>query len=106
MQQTIKRTFRQLAFAYHPDRNKAPEAEERFKAIAEAYAVLSDPEKRAAFDAAAAQGARVSVAEDLFSTIDFRDLFRGLGFDFAGAGPFRPFSAPPAPGAGRPWGEP
>jgi molecular chaperone DnaJ len=46
-QQTIKRAFRQLAFAYHPDRNKTPEAEERFKAIAEAYAVLSAPDKRA-----------------------------------------------------------
>jgi molecular chaperone DnaJ len=89
--QTIKRAFRQLAFEYHPDRNKAPGAEERFKAIAEAYAVLSDPDKRAAFDAAAAQGASVRAAEDLFSTIDFRDLFRGLGFDFAGAGPFDHF---------------
>jgi molecular chaperone DnaJ len=89
--QTIKRAFRQLAFVYHPDRNKTPEAEERFKAIAEAYAVLSDLDKRAAFDAAAAQGASVSVAEDLFSTIDFRDLFRGLGFDFAEAGPFDHF---------------
>jgi molecular chaperone DnaJ len=89
--QTIKRAFRQLALAYHPDRNKAPGAEERFKAIAEAYAVLSDPDKRAAFDAAAAQGASVHAAEDLFSTIDFRDLFRGLGFDFAGAGPFDHF---------------
>jgi molecular chaperone DnaJ len=89
--QTIKRAFRQLAFEYHPDRNKTPAAEERFKAIAEAYAVLSDPDKRTAFDAAAAQGASVHAAEDLFSTIDFRDLFRGLGFDFAEAGPFDHF---------------
>ena len=88
---TIKRAFRTLAFAYHPDRNKAPEAEERFKAISEAYAVLSDPDKRAAFDAGTAQGASVSAAEDIFSTIDFRDVFRGLGFDFAGAGHFDHF---------------
>jgi len=39
-EQTIKRAFRKLAFEYHPDRNKAPGAEERFKEISEAYAVL------------------------------------------------------------------
>jgi molecular chaperone DnaJ len=90
-EQTIKRAFRKLAFEYHPDRNKAPGAEERFKEISEAYAVLSDPEKRAAFDAGEAQGASISAAEDIFSTVDFRDLFRGLGFDFAGAGHFDHF---------------
>jgi molecular chaperone DnaJ len=89
--QTIKRAFRKLAFEYHPDRNKEAGAEDRFKAISEAYAVLSDPEKRAAFDAGEAQGARVSAAEDIFSNIDFRDLFSGLGFDFAGAGRFDQF---------------
>jgi molecular chaperone DnaJ len=90
-EQTIKRAFRTLALAYHPDRNKAPEAEERFKAISEAYAVLSDPDKRAAFDAGTARGASVSAAEDIFSTVDFRDVFRGLGFDFAEAGHFDHF---------------
>lgn len=89
--QTIKRAFRKLAFEYHPDRNKEPGAEDRFKEISEAYAVLSDPEKRAAFDAGEAQGARVSAAEDIFSNIDFRDIFSGLGFDFAGAGRFDQF---------------
>jgi molecular chaperone DnaJ len=88
---TIKRAFRTLAFEYHPDRNKTPGAEERFREISEAYAVLSDPDKRVAFDAGAAQGASVSAAEDIFSTIDFRDVFRGLGFDFAGAGHFDHF---------------
>ena len=89
--QAIKRAFRKLAFEYHPDRNKAPGAEDRFKEISEAYAVLSDPQKRAAFDAGEAQGASVSAAEDIFSNIDFRDLFSGLGFDFAGAGRFDHF---------------
>ena len=42
-QQAIKDAFRGLALKYHPDRNKSPGAEERFKEIAEAYAVLSDP---------------------------------------------------------------
>src|SRR5574341_642867 len=48
---TIKNAFRALALQYHPDRNKAPDAEEKFKEIAEAYAVLSNPQKRAAYDA-------------------------------------------------------
>lgn len=46
----IKRAYRRLALQYHPDRNRSPEAEEIFKEIAEAYEVLSDPEKRAAYD--------------------------------------------------------
>ena len=47
----IKAAFRKLAMQYHPDRNKEPGAEERFKEIAEAYAVLSDAKKRADYDA-------------------------------------------------------
>lgn len=46
----IKRAFRRLAMQYHPDRNKQPGAEARFKEINEAYEVLSDPEKRSAYD--------------------------------------------------------
>jgi DnaJ-class molecular chaperone with C-terminal Zn finger domain len=42
----IKKAYRELALKYHPDRNKSKEAEEKFKEINEAYAVLSDPEKR------------------------------------------------------------
>lgn len=46
----IKRAYRRAALKYHPDRNKSPEAEERFKEAAEAYEVLSDPEKRQRYD--------------------------------------------------------
>jgi len=49
-EEEIKRAFRRLAFQYHPDRNKNSDAEERFKEINEAYQVLSDPERRAAYD--------------------------------------------------------
>ena len=43
----IKRAFRKLAKQYHPDVNKEPGAEEKFKEIGEAYSVLSDPQKKA-----------------------------------------------------------
>lgn len=76
----IKDAFRELALKYHPDRNKSPEAEERFKEIAEAYAVLSDPKKRAEYDARGFAGVAGYSAEDLFGGIDFGDLFRDLGF--------------------------
>jgi len=48
--EAIKRAFRKLAFQYHPDRNKDPGSEEKFKEINEAYQVLSDPEKRRRYD--------------------------------------------------------
>jgi molecular chaperone DnaJ len=46
----IRRAFRKLAFQYHPDRNREPEAEEKFKEINEAYQVLSDPDRRRRYD--------------------------------------------------------
>ena len=46
----IKHAYRRLARKYHPDLNKEPEAEARFKELGEAYEVLKDPEKRAAYD--------------------------------------------------------
>ena len=48
---TIKKAYRKLARQYHPDVNKDPEAEEKFKEIGEAYEVLGDPEKREQYDA-------------------------------------------------------
>jgi molecular chaperone DnaJ len=71
---------------YHPDRNKEPSAEERFKEIAAAYAVLSDPEKRRAYDARGFAGVAGFSEEDLFRHVNFEDLFGGLNFDFGGLG--------------------
>lgn len=82
----IKEAFRKLALQYHPDRNKAPDAEERFKEIAAAYAILSDPNKRAEYDARGFAGVAGFSPEDLFGGIDFGDIFGdlGFGFDFGG----------------------
>ncbi len=87
---TIKEAFRKLAMQYHPDRNKTPEAEEKFKEIAEAYAVLSDPKKRAQYDHGGFAGVADFSAEDLFGGIDFGDIFAdmGFGFDLGGGGVF------------------
>ncbi len=49
-QEAIKSAYRRLVMLYHPDKNKLPEAEEMFKKIAEAYAVLSDPSQRKQYD--------------------------------------------------------
>jgi molecular chaperone DnaJ len=86
----IKNAFRELALKYHPDRNKAPDAEEKFKEIAEAYAVLSDPKKRAQYDRGGFAGVADFTPEDLFGGIDFGDIFgdMGFGFDFGGGSIF------------------
>jgi molecular chaperone DnaJ len=82
---TIKNAFRELAMKYHPDRNKAPDAEDKFKEIAEAYAVLSDPDKRARYDSRGFAGVSGFTHEDLFGNIDFGDIFADAGFGFGGS---------------------
>ncbi|KAJ6653862.1 hypothetical protein lerEdw1_008610 [Lerista edwardsae] len=52
----IKKAYRKQALRYHPDKNKDPGAKERFKEIAEAYDVLSDPKKREIFDKFSEEG--------------------------------------------------
>ncbi|MFB9831330.1 DnaJ domain-containing protein, partial [Actinoallomurus acaciae] len=102
-QDEIQRAYRKLARQYHPDVNKSPDAEERFKDASEAYSVLSDPEQRKRYDAFGADFRRVPEDVDPetwararagtrtgagtggggFGGIDFEDLF---GDVFAGRG--------------------
>ncbi len=93
----IKKSFRKLAFELHPDRNKDPTSEEKFKEISEAYGVLSDPEKRQKYDAYGHAGISGAYSrEDIFRGADFsgfgidmEDIFRSFfggafGPDFGG----------------------
>ena len=81
----IKKAYRKLAMKYHPDRNpNKKEAEERFKEINEAYAVLSDKEKRKQYDTFGAEGFRQRFTqEDIFRGFDFDEILSGL---FGGRG--------------------
>jgi curved DNA-binding protein len=104
----IKKAYRKLARKFHPDVSKEKDAEEKFKAVAEAYETLKDGEKRAAYDqlGSHAQGQDFRPPPDWeqhfargqasFDDIDLADLFAGLG----GRGGFRR-ADPNAPIAGR-----
>lgn len=89
----LKTAFRNLARKVHPDVNKAPDAEERFKELNEAYAVLSDPDKRAAYDRYGKEGLNGMGGMPDFSTVDFSDLFEEL-LGFGGFGGSRRRNAP------------
>jgi molecular chaperone DnaJ len=81
----LKAAFRRLARKYHPDINKEPDAEEKFKEINEAYAVLSDPEKRAAFDRYGVEGVNNMGGVPNYSSVDLSDIFEEF-FGFGGTG--------------------
>ena len=104
----IKKAYRKLAMKYHPDHTKGDKAaEEKFKKISEAYAVLSDEKKRKEYDTFGAEGFRQRFSqEDIFKGFDFGDIFRefgfggdffsgrgrgsGMRFNFGGGSPFGP----------------
>jgi len=78
----LKKAYRKLAMKYHPDHAKGDKSsEEKFKQISEAYAVLSDPEKRNQYDQFGTAGFQQRYSqEDIFRNFDFSDIFREFGF--------------------------
>jgi curved DNA-binding protein len=81
-EEEIKKAYRKLAMKHHPDRNPGnKQAEERFKEINEAYAVLSDKAKRQQYDQFGPSGFSQRFSqEDIFRGFDIGDLFKDLGF--------------------------
>jgi len=88
----IKKAYRELAMRHHPDRvphEQKKEAEEKFKEISEAYAVLSDPQKRSLYDQHGHSGIDQKYAyEDIFRGADFSSVFGGGGGEGGGGGIF------------------
>jgi molecular chaperone DnaJ len=86
----IKKTYREMALKFHPDRVPADQkkaAEEKFKGISEAYAVLSDSSKRQLYDQYGHSGIDQKYAqEDIFKGADFSSIFRGMEGGFGGGG--------------------
>ena len=78
----IERAFHALAMKYHPDHSTDPDATERFKEIAEAYAVLSDADKRRQYDARGFAGVGGYSHQELFGGLDLGSLFGQHGSTF------------------------
>ena len=97
-EEEVRRAFRQKALDYHPDRNKAPDAAEKFKEVNEAYQVLTDPQRRAQYDRFGHAGVGTQSGGPGFGRgFDSDDLLGGFGsiFDafFGGATSARPRAA-------------
>ena len=92
-QEELKKKYRKLALKYHPDRNKDPGAEDKFKEISEAYAVLSDAEKRSKYDQYGHAGVDGRWSqEDIFRGVNFEDIFSEMGSGGFGGSIFDLFS--------------
>lgn len=97
-QDDVKKAFRSMARQYHPDVNKASDAEEKFKEIGEAYEVLSDPERRSMYDRYGHEGLSASGYQGFSGSFDFADLSDVFNAFFGDLGGFsRGRSSPNAP---------
>jgi curved DNA-binding protein len=85
----IKKAFKKKALEFHPDHNENdPKAEEKFKDVNEAYAVLKDKDKRKKYDQFGAEGFKKRYTqEDIFQGFDVNEIFRGFGFGGGGRPP-------------------
>jgi len=82
----IKKAYRKLAMEFHPDRNAAPEAEAKFKEITEAYEILRDPQKRAAYDRYGKAGVGAGSGGFGFHHVDLSEALNIFMRDFGGMG--------------------
>ena len=98
----IKKAYRKLAMQYHPDRNADDsKAEEKFKKVSEAYAVLSDKKKRGQYDQFGSEGFHQKFSqEDIFRDFDINEILRGFGFGGGGGNPFHSQESPFGGGGG------
>mmetsp|Transcript_14894 Transcript_14894/g.16549 ORF Transcript_14894/g.16549 Transcript_14894/m.16549 type:complete len:422 (-) Transcript_14894:167-1432(-) len=85
---TLKKAYRKAAMKFHPDRNKAPDAEEKFKECSEAYEILSDAEKRKIYDRYGEDGLKEGGMGPSMDPSNIFNAFFGGGF---GGGGFSPF---------------
>jgi len=102
----IKKAYRKLAMKYHPDRNKGDtNAENKFKDVSEAYAVLSDKKKRQQYDQFGSEGFHQKFSqEDIFRDFDINEILKGFGFGSgSGPGTGNPFQGNPFGGFGNPF---
>jgi len=92
-QEDVKKAYRKLALQWHPDKNDSPDAEQKFKEIAEAYEVLGDPQKRNQYDMYGTSGINfqggnfdpMDIFQQFFGGRDpFEDIFGGFGLTFGG----------------------
>ncbi|MBA4368655.1 MAG: integrase [Desulfobacterium sp.] len=97
----IKKKYRKLAMKYHPDKTENDKAAEaKFKQVSEAYAVLSDPEKRKQYDTFGSSDFHQKFSqEDIFKNFDFGSIFKEFGF--GGGGSRFSFGGDPGFGGGR-----
>jgi molecular chaperone DnaJ len=84
----VKKAYRKLAMEFHPDRNPSPEAEARFKEITEAYEVLRDPQKRAAYDRYGKAGVGAGAGGFGFHHVDLSEALNIFMRDFGGLSGF------------------